>query len=766
MKPAGRLADGPRLLGRLTRRARRRRRAARSLIALAIALPTSVLPAVAGWLPPVWGAFVGLGIVVVAGLWPPGLGPAEVVRHLDRVLPRAGESAELLLAAEPPPTLLVRIERGRLLDTLADLDDGGLLPWRPVRLGAGWLALSAVLTAASAGALAWRLEDGATARTAAEPIPATAPAGDAAEGPAVTVEIVPPAYTERPARRVTGLDVEAAEGARLVWRVGVAAAVAAAASPVRAVLRFDDLDLDLEREPSVEFGAAFTGEIVAGRSRLYHLAVEADGVDAYRSPTARLEVIHDAPPELEVREPERVVEIDPAAIGHLRFAVAARDDYGLGEAALRVTLATGRGEMVAFREKRLEFTSREVASEGASKGATHFSRRLDLEALGLEPGAELYVFAEVEDNRQPTPQRSRTPTHIVRVPGGDGGTVGLGAGVPLILPPESFRSQRQIILDTEKLLADRPAITEEEFRRRSTSLGIDQRALRMRYGVLLGEEFESGVPVTAGEGEGGADDHDHTGHEEHGEEEEHQHGPEEVEFSSRTWQELAESLPEGLMHVHDSAESNTLFNSDLRATLKAAVAQMWDAEARLRTFEPASALPFEVRALELLKKAQEAERIYVRRIGFEAPVVQPEKRRLTGDLSEIADQRQARGVAREEPLPEVRGVLEILAQKVPPTSPPPTSPAGVFESAADALAASWIDGGSGTDGDLAALDLLRDWSAALRRGYGLAPTDDEVALVESALWRLLPVPDARPIRRGAEVGPLFDVYLERLEPGG
>ena len=50
--------------------------------------------------------------------------------------------------------------------------------------------------------------------------------------------------------------------------------------------------------------------------------------------------------------------------------------------------------------------------------------------------------------------------------------------------------------------------------------------------------------------------------------------------------------------------------------------------------EPELALPFEYEAYKYLKLARQADRIYVKRLGFEPPPV-TEERRLTGELDEI-----------------------------------------------------------------------------------------------------------------------------------
>ena len=69
-----------------------------------------------------------------------------------------------------------------------------------------------------------------------------------------------------------------------------------------------------------------------------------------------------------------------------------------------------------------------------------------------------------------------------------------------------------------------------------------------------------------------------------------------------------------------------------KTLLRSALNEMWQAELHLRQAEPAKALPFEYRALAFIKKVQQAERIYLARVGPELPPID-ESRRLGGDRS-------------------------------------------------------------------------------------------------------------------------------------
>jgi hypothetical protein len=86
-------------------------------------------------------------------------------------------------------------------------------------------------------------------------------------------------------------------------------------------------------------------------------------------------------------------------------------------------------------------------------------------------------------------------------------TVSYGPGVEgtlgVDLMPDYFRSQRQLIIDTEKLIANRGKIPQKEFNSTSNDLGFDQKALRLRYGQFMGDETEGPAEMEIEE------DHDH-----------------------------------------------------------------------------------------------------------------------------------------------------------------------------------------------------------------------------------------------------------------
>jgi len=299
------------------------------------------------------------------------------------------------------------------------------------------------------------------------------------------------------------------------------------------------------------------------------------------------------------------------------------DDYGISNAVILATVAKGDGEGVKFRDVELAFTQ---AASGEM--AQTFVRRWNLPELGLEPGDEIYFRARVTDNRAPEAQVSQTPVLMLRWLAPKASTTLLLDGIAADILPEYFRSQRQIIIDTEKLLAQRDQLSASAGVQRARSLALDQKSLRIRYGQYLGEEYESDIGLPEANSAALDEDHDGESFAEHlahaGDDASDHHQGHDHRDSPAPGQTTIGGLPAFMadfVHAHDSAEQATLFDNKTRETLKGALAQMWQSELYLQLTQPAVALPYQYEALALLKQVQQANRIYVRRAGFEPPAL-------------------------------------------------------------------------------------------------------------------------------------------------
>ena len=238
-----------------------------------------------------------------------------------------------------------------------------------------------------------------------------------------------------------------------------------------------------------------------------------------------------------------------------------------------------------------------------------YSHRLDLAPLGLAAGDDVIVRLVVVDNRSPAPNSTRSASLILRWPP-DAGVEPTGMeGMVRKTLPAYFRSQRQVIIDTEALVAERARLSPARFASRSDEIGVDQRLLRLRYGQFLGEEAEEA-------GDAAGDEH---------------HDKDE---SSKAESDAANAVLEQFGHTHDIPEAATLLDRETRELLRSALGEMWQAELHLRQGQPARALPYEYRALERIKQVQQASRIYLARVGLELPPID-ESRRLSGDASGV-----------------------------------------------------------------------------------------------------------------------------------
>ena len=340
-----------------------------------------------------------------------------------------------------------------------------------------------------------------------------------------------------------------------------------------------------------------------------------------------LTVILDRPPRLRVLDPaETAVEVPPEGPVTLGYTVKVEDDYGVGPVEIRASVAKGSGEGVKFRDAVFGFDT-DVAQDSGKR----LERQWNLRELGMEPGDEVYLFTVARDNRPGSPNESRSDTVVVRWLD-EAPEPLLAEGLAMDVLPDYFKSQRQIIIETEQLIADRDSLAREDFDGLSRALGQAQSDLKGRYGQYLGDEFEEGgSPFAAGES--AADDEQEAGDDhDHGEAPGHDHDHDTPTGPDTSGS--AEDLVGRFMHDHGAADIGPITRRNPVGLMKRSISNMWQAELHLRLSDPEAALPFEYEALKYLNLARQADRIYTRRLGFEPPPV-TEERRLTGELDEI-----------------------------------------------------------------------------------------------------------------------------------
>lgn len=542
------------------------------------------------WIP------IAVFFLLLAGWWQltkPWKTRQEILsRWLDQQYPSLEESSQLLLQnIETKPTLQ-QLQQRRTLQALQEIKDP-LQIRRRLRLPIG-IAVIAIV----AGLLVQHLP--APSKIIPSFTQSGLPSGKPAEKrppeiARVQLSIQPPAYTHRPLRVQPDFSVRAETGSVLHWTI-------ATNQPVAQLLMAFNGQKPFPMHRSAGDSLQWEYTYTTDSSGFYQLLVADKPSDLYQ-----LDILPDLVPKIAVKSPKAVTVIDYGEPPIVDIAATISDDYALQDAAIVATIASGSGEAVKFKEMLIP-----AAGFKPGLSAYELRQRLSLQQLGMQPGDELYFYIRANDSRR---QESRSDVLIARLTD----TAQLmsidGFANTLNLKPDYFRSQRQIIIETEQLLKDKPGISTDSFNNKSNSLGTDQKLLRLRYGKFLGDEAESG--------------------EEHGDELDNP-----ADFSN------ADKVRDAFTDKHDNAEDATFYDPETKKQLRAVLGQMWDAELKLRLFTPQEALPFEYKALRLLKDLQQQSRVYVAKASFKVHPPDPAKR-LSGDLSKI----DPPGIKKESPAP-------------------------------------------------------------------------------------------------------------------
>lgn len=525
----------------------------------------------------------------------------EWTSWLDGAVPEMEDSSALLEHAATP---VAQLQRRRILDRLdASLTNQQLRRIARGRVTAGlpWLMGSMAAAAAVWFAMSAPQQAGSAA-------PGKLPAAIAAQvASQLVVRTAPPAYTGVAAVESAPKDLQVPEQTVLTWCLKDPSAT----------------------EEAIELS---TGQVLKPGKECARWTATESVFWRWRGNRYTVKVIPDQPPEITITAPTQMVQELSETATSAAMAVQVRDDYLIKRATLHMTLARGSGE-------NIRFTDREMPLPGSpDPKQRNWSKNWSLAELGMEPGDELYFFVRATDNAA-RPHTVQSPTYTLRLPAPPEEAEEESAAMPMLVKPQSLRSQRQIIIDTEQLIADMRGtrIGKDEVVERSQKIASDQGTLRRRYGQFLGEESSLFSD--------GEDDHGDHGAEEGGSNQDilHQYG-----------------------HAHDEAENATLYDEETKRVLRRALVAMWDAEKALRAITPKAALAPEHKALEAIKELQQAERIYLHKTAFVPPPIKEEKR-MTGDMDGTASYRREQGGA-DKRVPED---LSLLVQALSGDGPLP-----------------------------------------------------------------------------------------------
>ena len=627
------------------------------------------------------------------------------------------DSAELLLGVEPPASSVARLQQQRLLARWPSLDTATLQP-RQRTAPLLWNLVAALACAAVVAS--WQ-------QPLPEPLRRHLPASIAqalgVQTPSITrinIAIDPPAYTGLPSRTVDSADLRVAEASRVRWSLQFSVA------PAKAWLQFDN-GPRIALQPR---DGRWQAEHRVERAGLYRIVTEPALPLAQRR-LHRIEMVRDQPPQVRATQPGQSLNLRSAGQRNWPLAFEATDDHGVATSAeLRIIQTSGDGENITSSE-------RVVALNGSGPPRNRrFKYVFDLARSGLTVGNDVIVQLTVRDNRQPTPQVVRSASVILRwPPDAIGMSTGLDGLAQQVLPAY-FRSQRQIIIDAEALIRDKRKFSADVFAKRADAIGVDQHALRLRYGQFLGEEAAETKPLPTSDGDT-TNAEESTAHaDEHADASEH---ADDATPGSHVAQMLAE-----VSHVHDLPEAATLLDPQTQGLLRTALREMWDSETQLRLGQPQAALPFAYKALRLIKQVQQADRIYLPKIGSELPPIDM-ARRLTGKRDGLAARSDAFVRVPGEPSP-----LDALWLALGPDRDAVPIQERVLDDASRHVRTRVDDDASLAT--LAAIDVLR-----AEPGCG-----DCRASLRQRLWRLLPTPPAKPTPR-VQPTPTGNAYLDALQ---
>jgi hypothetical protein len=534
----------------------------------------------------------------------------DVSRLLDQTYPQLEESFSLVLKNSEKLNALEKLQIEKIKNEMQRIQAPALI-YKRLKISALFLVISILVSIVISSLDVATLNNSIVIENQAKP---SIPDKILPEISSIKLKIIPPVYTTRNTRVQQQFSATVEDGALLEWLIETSKP----ASKIKFI--FNDKEKIKLRSVN-KSGTQWAVSKTIKQPGFYQVELDGKLSELYK-----LETIKDEAAVIRIITPKQYSTIDFGEPQKTTLQVQINDDYGINDTYISATISSGKGESVKFKEQVIRFNE---SMNG--KQEYKLQKTIDLPKLGMVPGDELYFYINVTDSRK---QQSRSDIYIVSIQ--DTAKLmsmdGMLGGINLV--PEYFRSQRQIIIDTEKILKDKNSISEEEFKNRSNNLGIDQKLLRLRYGKFLGEETDEEIG------------------------EEHQEttaAEESAAFGN------AEKMMDAYTHKHDIAEDATFFEPELKAQLKATLTEMWKSELRLRTYKPVEALPFEYKALRLLKDLQQKSRAYVSKTALKTPAIKAEKR-LSAELDKIIQPSVERTILKSQNQNAMKKSTSIIAK--------------------------------------------------------------------------------------------------------
>lgn len=699
--------------------------------------PGIIIYFLAGWL---FGlmTFIFMAVLLCLIYKPWTFTPEIICSLMDSRLPQAEYSSGLLLTGENTLSGIARLQQHKVLSQLGDWE--GSLRSSTHLLRSGMLALLCLALGTilnhyqllnpgtdrkiqPAETILFRPVDSVVAEK-------TIPYPDSQQ-----LSINFPAYTRQRTLTTSGMNVRAVEGSGLTWKIHFNV-------PVGEVV----IDINGVKSKMKENGGIYSVSTSLKHSGFYNFRFLDTLGHAYVSELYSLEALPDEPPGITMKGLDQFKIFDHDDSKTITFGTRITDDFGIREAHIVATVSKGSGESVKFREERLSFDNQ------VTKGmkTLELTKKLNLDSLKLEAGDELYFYVEARDVRVPNPNTTHSETYFAVIRDTATNKFGVEGTMAADLMPDYFRSQRQLIIDTEKLIREKPKMAKAVFNTKSNELGFDQKSLRLKYGAFMGEEDADGASPssaptdnTSGAEEGLANyTHNHDG--------EHDPLP---QNPKQVREDKNENPLSAYLHDHNNEEASKQVERSLRSKLLEAMDEMWDAELYLRLYQPEASLPYQYRSLKLLQEIKNTARIYVHRIGFDPPPIK-EDARLSGNLEEVQNYRNRKEMSTDDAYHYIRlalGRLEELNKGFVEIS---REDQLIFEKAAGELAAQALESPGKYLKTLQGLQWLSE---------AVPQPPEVISSIKEGLMKVIPVPDPEPEKRTGYYGELDELTVKELE---
>ena len=409
----------------------------------------------------------------------------------------------------------------------------------------------------------------------------------------IDVEVTPPDYAARPVQVLRNpARIEALAGSRL--RLTVTADAAGVT-----------IDMISASQPLVAAGRTFSTTVLADADG--YLAFEPKAADGSLG-TRRLvglSVTPDQSPRVRLTAPGKDMMVRSGQFV-LPLAIEADDDLGLASLRLLYTRISGSGENFTFTEGEVPVTVvRPSDREWTASGSWA------LAPLKLEPG-DMVIYRGVATDRRPGSPPAESDRFIVEI-AAPGAMAGEGFAIDDRMDKYAI-SQQMVILNTERLMAKRASLADDDFRREAEGIAAEQRQVRAEFVFMLGGELaDLGIDLT-------------------------------------TLNEEVEAAGEADLAAGRMANQG-------RADLLRAIRFMSVAAARLAERDLVAALPTEREALTYLQRAFSRSRYLLRTLSERERL--DLSRRLTGVLAAL--DRSSRPAAEPPPDPRIMAVRRALA---------------------------------------------------------------------------------------------------------